>query len=71
MEQIEKVRQKYFSYLLSLPNVVGVGFGWLNDGRKVIKVLVTNKLPEFLLDVSECVPVILDGFRTKVVELQS
>lgn len=69
----QKVLRKYESYLLSLPNVVGVGVGYkikkgIQTDQISIIVYVEKKLPKNLLSDKEIVPVRLDGFPTDVVE---
>ena len=65
---IEDVQRKYENRLLGLPNVNGVGIG-RRDGKEVIKVFVTRKVPETSLQPGEVIPKALDGFETDVQEL--
>ena len=54
--------------LMSKPNVTGVGIGERN-GKPVIKVFVTRKLPKSELRASEIVPEKISGYPTDVVEI--
>ncbi len=65
---IEAVRQKHEERLMRLPNVTGVGIGE-KAGKKVIKVLVTHKVPESALRNEEIVPKEVDGVGTDVEEV--
>lgn len=65
---IADVRQKYENDLLRLPNVNGVAIGE-KAGKPVIKVFVTHKVPESLLQPQEIVPKTLNGFETDVEEI--
>lgn len=62
---IAEVKDKYVYQLMRCPNVVGVGIGERN-GRQVIKVLVTHKVPKSLLSPQDCIPTTLDGYETDV-----
>ncbi len=62
---IKAVLKKYEPQLLQLPNVTGVGIGE-KDGKEVILVFVTHKIPEPELRPHEIVPKILDEFETDV-----
>ena len=53
---------------MRLPNVTGVGIGE-KDGRKVIKVFVTHKVPETELRAKEIIPKTLEGCGTDVEEI--
>ncbi len=64
---IEVVRQKYEDQLMNLPNVVGVGIGE-KDGKEVIIVFVTHKVPASALQAHQIVPKTLEGFETDVEE---
>ena len=66
---IESVRQKFEGDLLRLPNVVSVGVGATTDGRPVIQVGVTRKVPTSRLRRDEVVPSSLEGYEVEVVEL--
>ncbi|MDQ0338916.1 hypothetical protein J2S00_001702 [Caldalkalibacillus uzonensis] len=59
------VKKKYEQQLLALPNVVGVGIG-LKGGNAVIKVFVSQKVPEAQLKQLEKIPDRLEGFETDV-----
>jgi hypothetical protein len=54
--------------LMSKPNVTGVGIG-KRDGKPVIKVFVTRKLPKSDLQASEIVPEEIAGYPTDVEEI--
>ena len=56
--------------LMRLPNVVGVGIGE-KGGKKVIKVLVTHKVPASSLKPKEVVPKRVGGYETDVEEIGS
>jgi len=62
---IAEVKARHEADLLALPNVTGVGIGERN-GEPVIKVLVTEKLPETDLAPEERVPASLDGYEVDV-----
>lgn len=64
----EAVRQKYEEQLMRLPNVTGVGIGE-RSGKKVIKVFVTHRVPESVLQPQEVVPKELEGYETDVEEI--
>ena len=66
--KIETIRQKYENQLMELPNVTGVGIGEKAE-KKVIKVFVTQKIPESQLQPQQIVPKSLDGFETDVEEI--
>ncbi|SFG58197.1 hypothetical protein SAMN05660649_02090 [Desulfotomaculum arcticum] len=65
---IERVKMKYEEELLQLPNVTGIGIGE-KAGKKVIKILVTHKLPESALRPRDIIPKMLDGYKTDVYEI--
>ena len=54
--------------ILRLANVTGIGIGEEN-GRPVIKVFVSRKLPEGELAQEQIVPKALDGYPTDVEEI--
>jgi len=62
---IKKVFRKYEEQLMRLPNVTGVGIGE-KEGKEVIIVFVTRKVPESDLRPQDVVPKTLDGFETDV-----
>lgn len=62
------VMRKYEARLMELPNVNGVGIGE-KEGRQVIRVFVTRKVPKSSLDAAELVPRTLDGCETDVEEI--
>jgi len=62
---IAEVKARHEADLLALPNVTGIGIGE-RDGRPVIRVFVSEKLPESDLAPEERVPVSLDGYEVDV-----
>ncbi len=66
--RIEDVVAKHQDQLLSLPNVIGVAPS-VREGKDVILVLVTQKLPESSLQPAEIVPNTLDGYLVHVMEV--
>jgi hypothetical protein len=62
---IESVKRKYEDQLMGLPNVNGIGIGE-RDGRDVLKVYVTQKVPEYQLKPDEIIPKVLDGYEVDV-----
>ncbi len=65
---IAEVKARHEGELLALPNVTGVGIGE-REGRPVIKVFVTEKVPESLLRPDERVPASLEGYEVDVEEI--
>jgi hypothetical protein len=65
---IEAVKMKHEEQLMRLPNVTGVGIGE-KGGKKVVKVLVTRKVPESALKPQDVVPKKLGGYETDVEEI--
>ncbi len=65
---IAKVKARHERELLALPNVNGVGIGE-RGGKPVIKVFVTEQVPESTLAAHERVPVSLEGYEVDVEEL--
>lgn len=65
---IKQVIAKYEEQLLSLPNVQGVGEGE-KKSKKVIKVLVTHKVPVSTLRPEEVIPKTLEEYETDVEEI--
>jgi hypothetical protein len=65
---IEFVKARVEPELMELANVVGCGLGE-KEGRDVIKVFVSRKLPESELDPRDNVPKNVDGFETDVEEI--
>lgn len=63
--EIGEVMEKHRDRLMQLANVVGVGIGE-KSGKAVIKVFVTEKMPENALRPDEIVPKKLDGQQTDV-----
>jgi hypothetical protein len=68
VSDIDAIKDKHQERLMTLPNVCGVGIGE-EDGQPVIKVFVTQKVPEAALKPEEVVPRDLEGYRTDVEEL--
>jgi hypothetical protein len=62
---IEDAKARHEAELLALPNVVGVGVGE-RAGTPVIKVFVTEQVPESQLAPDERVPASLDGYEVDV-----
>jgi len=67
---IETVQQQQQDQLMRLPNVVGVGIGE-KGGKKVIKVLVTHKVPASSLKPEEVIPKRVGGYEIDVEEVGS
>jgi len=65
---IESAMKKYEEQVMRLPHVTGIGIG-KKAGKDVIKVLVTQKLPESALQLHEIIPKALDGYPTDVEEI--
>ncbi len=65
---IEDIKRKHEDQLMQLPNVTAVGIGE-SDGKEVIKVFVTHKVPESDLQPQEIVPKKLEGWETDVEEI--
>lgn len=71
--EIKQVIEKSRAYLLSLPNVVGVGEGFkikdgVNTGERCIVVSVTKKLPMIQLNINELIPAMVLDVITDVVQ---
>jgi hypothetical protein len=66
---IEGVKRKHEDRLLGLPNVVGVGTGADESGKRVITVFVTQKIPASSLQPQDIVPEELEGYETRVEEI--
>lgn len=71
MSQLKHIKEKYGSFLLSLPNVTALGVGpkitnGVNTGQMGIKVFVVRKISSSELAANERVPVELDGAVTDV-----
>lgn len=65
---IAEALRRHEDDLLSLPNVNGVGIGE-REGKTVIKVFVTQKVPEASLAPEDLVPASLDGHEVDVEEI--
>jgi hypothetical protein len=68
MNKVNTVKQNYEEQLMRLPNVTGVGIGE-KEGKTVIKVFVTQKVPESDLQPQEVVPKSIEGCETDVDEI--
>lgn len=71
ISELKSVKKKYSAYLLSLPNVEGVGIGLKVSGGKktqqtAIKVFVKEKISRDNLAASELIPEQLEGVPTDV-----
>ncbi len=66
--KIESAVKKHEEQVMQLPNVRGIGIG-KKAGKDVIKVFVTQKLPESTLQSHELIPKALDGYETDVEEI--
>ncbi|OLR26837.1 hypothetical protein [Bacillus cereus] len=66
--ELEKVLRKYETDLLRLPYVIGVGMGFL-QGKEVIQVFVSKKVPRSQLKVGEQIPTQLETYSTNVIEV--
>ena len=62
---IAEVKTRHETELLALPNVTGVAIGE-RAGKPVIKVFVTEKLPQAELAPEERVPTSLEGYDVDV-----
>jgi len=62
------VQARHEGELLALPHVTGVGIGE-REGKPVIKVFVTGKVPESTLARDERVPASLQGYEVDVEEI--
>ena len=62
---IESVKERFEESLLARANVVGVGIGE-DGGKPVIKVFVTEKVPEAHLFEGDVVPRTIEGYDTDV-----
>jgi hypothetical protein len=62
---IAEVKTRHETELLALPNVTGVAIGE-RAGKPVIKVLVTEKVPQAALAPEERVPTSLEGYDVDV-----
>jgi hypothetical protein len=63
--EIDAVLERHTPALLALPNVVGVGIGE-RDGRPVVVVGVTEKVPGEELAPDERIPERIDGYEVDV-----
>lgn len=74
LKEIEKIRRKYLTELMSKANVVGVATGFRQAGQiltdiPAMIVLVTKKLPAWQLEPGDVVPSQLDGIPVDVQEI--
>ena len=65
---IEAAKMKYEEQLMSLANVTGVGIGE-KEGKAVITVFVTQKVPASALQPQEVIPKRLEEYETDVQEI--
>ena len=65
---IKDVKMKHEEKLMRLPNVTGVGIGE-KGGKEVIKVFVTDKVPESSLRPDEIIPKSLEGYEVDVEDI--
>ncbi len=65
---IEAAKMKHEEQLMRLPNVTGVGIGE-KEGKAVIVVFVTQKVPESTLQPQEVIPKRLGEYETDVREI--
>jgi len=65
---IEAAKMKHEEKLMRLPNVTGVGIGE-KEGRAVIVVFVTRKVPASTLQPQEVIPKKLEEYETDVREI--
>lgn len=66
--RIETVKRQHEEQLMRLPNVTGVGIG-SKEGKAVIVVFVTHKVPVSELQPEEIVPKTLEDYETDVEEI--
>lgn len=66
--KIGSAMKKHEEQVMRLPNVTGIGIGQ-KAGKDVIKVFVTQKLPESALEPDEIIPKTLEGYQTDVEEI--
>jgi hypothetical protein len=62
---IAEVKDRHEADLLALPNVAGIGIGE-RAGKPVIKVFVTEKVPDSELAPEQRVPASLHGYEVDV-----
>jgi hypothetical protein len=65
---IEAAKMKHEEQLMRLPNVTGVGIGE-KEGKAVIVVFVTQKVPASTLQPQEAIPKRLENYETDVREI--
>lgn len=65
---IESVQREHEQQLMQLPNVIGLGIGE-KEGKAVIKVFVTHKVPESALQPQEIIPKTLEECEIDVEEI--
>ncbi|MEK4418766.1 hypothetical protein [Bacillus sp. FSL K6-0268] len=66
--ELEQVVRKYETDLLRLPYVVGVGMGFA-QGKEVIQVFVSKKVPRSPLKAAEQIPTQLETYPTNIIEV--
>ncbi|MBG9485499.1 hypothetical protein ABE52_26065 [Bacillus thuringiensis] len=66
--ELEQVVRQYETDLLRLPYVVGVGMGFV-QGKEVIQVFVSKKVPRSQLKAVEQIPTQLETYPTNIIEV--
>lgn len=74
VERVKEIKTKYEQELLSNPNVVGLGVGYLEVGGKMtdqvgLIVMVRYKVPPGQLAPQEVIPAQIEGIPTDVREV--
>jgi hypothetical protein len=74
VERVKEIRAKYEQELLSKPNVVGLGIGYLEMGGQMtdqvgLIVMVRRKVPLTQLSPQEVIPAQIEGIPTDVREV--
>ncbi len=74
VERVKEIKVKYEQELLSKPNVVGLGVGYLEVGGKMtdqvgLIVMVRHKVPPDQLAPQEVIPAQIEGIPTDVREV--
>ncbi|HKZ39281.1 MAG TPA: hypothetical protein VJ184_16575 [Chryseolinea sp.] len=64
MRDINDVMKSHTEELMSIPGVVGVYIGALEDGSPCIKVMVIEKTPE----LERIIPNVLEGYPVLIIE---
>ncbi|MBG0970642.1 hypothetical protein [Bacillus sp. SRB3LM] len=66
--ELEQVVRKYEIDLLRLPYIVGVGF---LQGKEVIQVFISKKVPRSQLKAVEQIPTQLETYPTNIIEVRT